>query len=118
MIDLKEEVYEKLAECDIDVVYFYPKNFNELPVVSYYEIENADSGYCESEIISDISFQVDVWAKTAAEVSEICLNVDEKMSEIGFRREFSQEMNGNDVQRKTMRYSAKVNNRTLQMFKK
>ncbi|MBR1737891.1 MAG: hypothetical protein IJ736_12915 [Firmicutes bacterium] len=118
MIDLKKDVYEKLAECGVETVYFFPENFGKLPVISYYELENADSGYCGSEIISDISFQVDVWAKNALRVSEICLSVDEKMSEIGFRRAFAQDLNEDSVCRKTMRYSAKVNNVTLQMYKK
>ena len=51
-------------------------------------------------------------------VSEICMNVDEKMSGIGFRRAFAQDLNEDSVYRKTMRYSAKVNNVTLQMYKK
>ncbi|MBR1444517.1 MAG: hypothetical protein IJ583_13415 [Firmicutes bacterium] len=118
MIDLKRDVYEKLVECGVETVYFYPEDFKNLPVISYYEIENSDSGYCGSEVISDVSFQVDVWAEKALTVSEICMNVDEKMSGIGFRRAFAQDLNEDSVYRKTMRYSAKVNNVTLQMYKK
>lgn len=117
MVNINEEVYQKLTECNADVVYNFPSDFSRLPIISYSETENADSGICEEEIICNVSYQIDVWANDIEDVVRICLQVDEKMKETGFRRAFAQDMSENNIVRKTMRYAAKINTRTMNRYK-
>ena len=117
MIDVKKEIYQKLNEIkEAKVVYFFPDEFNELPIISYYEIENSDSGYCGREVLSDISYQIDVWGR--GNISKLCIEVDKKMAELGFRRSFGQDLSKDGIARRTLRYSARINNKTGYVYKK
>ena len=88
------------------VFFYYPDSFARLPCVSYYEINNspykrADDG----EYLTEINYQIDVWAKKSAEASEIALAVNDAMGLAGFIREFSRDVyQEGAAAHKTMRF--------------
>ena len=116
MIDVSKEVYDKLSEIDAEIVCFFPSEFKKMPIVSYYELSNSDSGYCGREVLSDISYQIDVWDRK--NVNKLCIEVDKKMAELGFRRELCQDLSKDGIIRKMFRYSARINNKTGYVYKK
>jgi hypothetical protein len=69
-----------------DRFYFhYPDNFNTLPCVSYFELNNAGNLFADDvEIGSEIIFQVDVW--NTGSTSSVAQAVDTIMVANGFVR--------------------------------
>jgi hypothetical protein len=117
MFDVKPYIYEKLIEIGVSVTDSYPEKFNEFPLISYIEIESSDKGICGFEVLDKVTVQIDVWVKDSTlELKKLCDKVNDKMYELGFRRIISQDMSGDIVKRKTMRFSAVINTKTNRVY--
>lgn len=67
------------------VQYFYPDDFNKLPIVTYKELDNSISlGGDNQEVASEIIFVLEVWSKSGT--SDIALQVDKTMQSLYFGR--------------------------------
>jgi len=63
----------------------YPPDFTNLPLLSYFEVDNIGNLYADDqEIGSEIVFQVDLWGKTS--LSNYALAVNSAMVTIDFAR--------------------------------
>jgi hypothetical protein len=88
MRDLSPEVKTALEEVCSNVFYFYPDSFESLPAISYYDSGNS----CEDsrDLLTPVSFHVDVWALTVSALKLLVASADTAMRGLGFRRTFSQ----------------------------
>ena len=116
MIDVNKEAEKSLSKVDCEAVYYYPDDFNTLPVISYYQLtERPSFGYDNIEAIQTGTVVVDVWSNKPSEVGAISLQVNDVMVADGWGREFSRDVNpdgkpGEDyVYHKTMRFSKNLN---------
>ena len=89
MKNLKPQILKKLEEIsDTEVSYFYPQKWSELdkkPAISYYEMNNSMSSKADDEeYSSNISIQVDIWAKSSSKCSKLAMEVNEKMEDLEY----------------------------------
>lgn len=85
--------------------FFHPPDFTNLPVLSYFEVDNIGSLYADNqEIGSEIIFQIDLWGKTS--LSNLALGVDSAMTTLDFTRTSAQDLYEQDtkIYHKAMRY--------------
>ncbi|MDD4292166.1 MAG: hypothetical protein PHX51_08060 [Clostridia bacterium] len=83
----------RAAQGSIPVYYAYPQKFTSLPVVSFYELSNSvGSAADDDELMSNISFSVDIWAKTPEETHRIGASVNSAMATLGFVRDGSYDL--------------------------
>ena len=85
----------------------YPDSFADLPRVSFFEANNSPAEFSDDcEYLSELNFQIDVWAEKWDDVYDIAIDVDDAMSGIGFTREFSADVpdDQSNIKHKTMRY--------------
>lgn len=83
----------------------YPPAFTNLPLLSYFEIDNIGNLYADDqEIGSEITFQIDLWGKES--LSAYSLAVDTVMTGIDFTRVTAQDLFEKDsrIFHKVMRY--------------
>lgn len=83
----------------------YPPAFTNLPLLSYFEIDNIGNLYADDqEIGSEITFQIDLWGKTS--LSAYALAVDTAMIGINFTRMSSRDLFEKDtlIFHKSMRF--------------
>lgn len=111
MINLKPQILKKLKEIsNVEVSYFYPQKWSELDkktAISYYEMDNSMSSKADDEeYSSNISIQVDIWAKSSSKCSELAIKVNEKMVELEFERTLAMDLFEQEtgIYRKTMRF--------------
>ena len=87
MRDLSPEVKAALETAlPGNVYYFYPHSFSSLPVISYYDQNNA--GEDGRDLLTKVAFQVDIWAKTIPQLKPLIAQTDAAMRGLGFRRSF------------------------------
>lgn len=112
MYDVKPEINTLLESIPgVTVSDAYPKDFTKLPHISFYEIDNSDPLKLRQEYLTDISIQIDIWHNRST--GSIAQQVDEKMSSIGFRRQFMADVpDPSGIKHKTMRYRGIVDTRT------
>jgi hypothetical protein len=92
LINLKPKL-KTLLEQAAPAFFYYPKNFNKLPCISYYEAFNAPAHKADdSEYLSEVSYVIDIWTDTSAEGSQLADKVNELLTNEGFGREFSQDV--------------------------
>lgn len=94
----------------VKVVAYYPRELNELPVVSYYEI-TSPTGFCadNAEWAQRSYVAIDVWARSIYDSGEIAIKVDEIMQADGWYRETSRDMPPEDgAYRKNMRFYKQI----------
>ena len=108
MINLKPHILKKLEEIsNIEVFYFYPQNWADLPAVSYYEMDNSTASKADDEeYSSNITIQRDILAKSTSECSKIAIQVNEKMQELEFERTLALDLfeDATKIYHKTMRF--------------
>jgi hypothetical protein len=108
MIDLHPEVITALQTTCSLVYRFYPNSFTNTPMLSFYQ--NGNSSEDNSDLLTKVAFQVDVWTKTIAELDSLVKNVDGAMRGLGFRRSLSQEIpDPSGLRRQTMRFEGTFN---------
>ena len=109
MINIKPLILAELEKLNVPVFFFHPSDWSTLPCITYYEASN--TSYIrtdDQEQLSEINIQIDIWSETPSKNSELALQVDEKMSSIGFVRQFSGDLINDNIHHKTMRYRAIV----------
>ncbi|MCY9513314.1 hypothetical protein [Paenibacillus apiarius] len=112
MYDVKPEINTLLESISgVTVSDAYPKDFNKLPHISFYEITNSDYYSVGPEYLTDISIQVDIWHNRST--GGLATAVTEKMNSIGFRRKLMADVpDPAGVKHKTMRFRGVVDKRT------
>ena len=111
MIDVNLEAEKALVQTGYTVVYSYPDNFNDLPVISFYTLTESGSFACDnSEAIQEGCVQVDIWADEPQDCGDIALKVNEVMNANGWVREMSRDVPNPDsrVIHKTARFSKEI----------
>ena len=108
MIDIIPTIANMLA--DIGTVELqFPDTTADFPVITLSEIANqSDTVLHGAERLSVITVQIDVWDKAAAVVADMSAQISAVMVSKGFRRIFGQMMPDGELQRKCMRFSAKI----------
>lgn len=110
MIDIIPTIADMLA--DIGTVELqFPDATADFPVITLSEIANqSDTILHGAERLSVITVQIDVWDKadTPAVVADMSARISAVMVSKGFRRIFGQMMPDGELQRKCMRFSAKI----------
>lgn len=111
MKNLKPQILKKLEEIsNVEVSYFYPQKWSELdkkPAISYYEMDNSMSSKADDdEYSSNISIQVDIWAKSSSKCSKLAIEVNEKMEDLEFERTLAMDLFEQEtkIYHKTMRF--------------
>jgi hypothetical protein len=116
MYDVKPQINSLLSTIQgVGVSDAYPKSFNVLPQISFYEIANTDPLQLPKEYLSDISIQIDVWHNRST--GALAKQVDDKMKSIGFVRKFAADVpDPSGIKHKTMRYRGVVDKRNLFVY--
>lgn len=111
MVDVNRIVREILSGIDgVKVTYYHPDKFNELPVLSYYELTTT-TGMCydNAERAQRSNVAIDVWAKCTADCARIAIEVDASMQKSGWYREFSRDLPPEDnIYHKSMRFYKQI----------
>ena len=108
MVDVNAETEKTLSKLDCEAVYYYPDDFNKLPLVSYYQLtERPSFGYDNIEAIQKGTVVVDIWGNNPSEIGKISLQVNDIMTADGWGREFSADIppRAGETFHKTMRFS-------------
>lgn len=115
MYDVKPAIYSLLSSIPgVTVSDAYPDDWGKLPHISFYEAGNSDPLGVSGQPKSDISIQIDVWAKTST--GALAAQVDTTMNSIGFRRTFASDVpDASGIKHKTMRYRGVVDVRFLRV---
>lgn len=116
MINIKPQILNLLKETGTEVTYFFPQSFAKVPIISYYELSNRTLVKSDGvEYSSEIHIEVDVWAKSSSEVSDIAIKVDDLMLSKGFYRAMAMDLYDQEtkIHHKTMRYRGVVNDKTF-----
>lgn len=100
------QTYSALSTLQGQKFYFhYPPDFLNLPVGSYFEVDNFGNLFADDqEIGSEITFQIDLWGKTS--LTSYALAVDAVMTGLDFVRITSQDLFETDtkIMHKSLRY--------------
>ena len=106
MIDVNAEAEKTLSVLGCKITYYYPENFNDLPVVSFYNLtETPDFSSDNEEDIQSGCVVVDIWADDPSQCGEIGLQVNDVMTADNWCREFSKDLpRDGDIYHRTMRF--------------
>lgn len=118
MYDIKPKINELLEEIvgENSVSDSYPDDFNNLPHISFYELNNSDVYKINEELYTEVVIQIDIWHNRST--GALAQQVNEKMNSIGLRREFMRDMpDPSGIKHKTMRFKGKINTRNLLVYK-
>ncbi len=108
MTDVNAEAEKTLSKLDYTVEYYYPKKFNDLPVISFYNLtENPDFSADNNEVVQSGCVVVDIWADEPSDCGKIAVEVNDVMTADNWSREFSRDLppDNSGVHHKTMRFS-------------
>lgn len=121
MIDARGQIRELLESIDHDGLKMkmsYPKSIGDVPLITFIQIVNTGTGM--HSVVDNLGFQIDVWATTRDECIDIMLKVDDKMTDLGFNRDYESpdgdSYDASEYYRKTLRYSSKVDTRTNRLI--
>ncbi len=107
MLDINIEAEKALSELECRVVYQYPGQFTDVPVVSYYNItEKCGFSADNIECIQDGHVQVDVWCETGMECGKLSVKINDVMTRNGWVREMSRDVpeKNEKIYHRTMRF--------------
>ena len=109
MVYVAMEAQKDLEETGYKIAYAYPKSFNELPVVSYYTINDTPVQAFDKEFAQQASIQVDVWTHEDSEPlsGEMCTVINSTLRQKGWIREYSSDVPDSEsyIHHHTMRFS-------------
>ena len=108
MIDIKPFIAEQLSQVAA-VELSYNGNFRTLPLIVMTETGNeAEIVIQNTDCVSRITIQLDIYAETAAETERIAADVNSAMTSKGFRRSFSEAVYDEDKPRRCMRFTCGI----------
>lgn len=124
MNSLAAQIYDVLKTVSgvSQVSFFYPQQWVDLPAVTFYEQNNSESARVDNghEFLTDLTYQIDIWAKTPEECLEIATEINEKLRELGFKREFAADLYVNSenggIHHKTLRFGCKYQGDTEKIY--
>lgn len=117
MINLNPFIYKKLKELGVKVIKNYPKAKSDFPCIVYKEIINTPAFKVNGvEVISDISYQFDIYSVNDTEIKMLADNLDLMISSLGFNRRFNESMDTESYFRRTLRYAGKIDIRNNLVF--
>lgn len=107
MIDVNAEAKKTLSALNCKITYYYPENFNKLPIVSFYNLTEKPDFSCDNEeAIQGGTVIIDIWADKPSECGEIGIKVNKIMTADNWNREFSMDIKPEGgVYHRTMRFS-------------
>ncbi len=109
MLDINEELEKSLEGLGCTLVYRQPEGFNDLPVVSYYNLtESGSFAYDNEEQMQDGTVVLDIWASVPKECAKIALEINGLMLDDGWIRQFSMDIPkqpGERAYHRTMKYT-------------
>lgn len=112
MVSLSEQIYGILKTLSgaKQVSFFYAQSWENLPAITFYEQNNSEDVRVDNghEFLTRVAYQIDIWAKTPEENLKIAEQVNDKLREIGLKREFSADLYNAGIHHKTMRFGGKV----------
>lgn len=89
MVDLKPGVFSALSAVlpPGQVFYAVPEDNAKTPCVSYFEQQNAPDAFGDDGVYAEaVTFVVDVWGDTSAEITPIAQQIDAALFQLGFER--------------------------------
>ncbi|MBQ2669866.1 MAG: hypothetical protein IJG06_03805 [Clostridia bacterium] len=94
----------------VKVTFYHPDEFNEMPVVSYYELTTPTGFSYDNAERAQVSYMsIDVWHTGGGPCSRLAIEVDALMQNAGWTREFSRDMPPEEgVYHKAMRYKKQL----------
>lgn len=107
MIDFCANVKTALEAACPNVFYFKPDGFEALPAVSYRDSGNSCGD--SDDLLTNLSFEVSTFAKTAAECHSTAVLADTAMRTLGFRRASSSAVVSGGIKRQIMTYEGVYN---------
>ncbi|MEK5038976.1 hypothetical protein [Sporosarcina sp. FSL K6-3457] len=112
MYDAKPEIFSLLTSISgVSVSDQFPAGPGQTPHITFKEADNSNYRKMRVELQTEIIILIDVWHTKST--GAIASAVDEKMSGIGFSRQFASDLNDpSGMKRKTMRYRGIVDKRT------
>ncbi|MDD3840761.1 MAG: hypothetical protein PHP06_09365 [Clostridia bacterium] len=116
MYDIKPTINKLLEEIvgEDKVSDAYPEDFTNPPYISFYEQSNKDYYKIGNEPLTEIVIQIDIWHNRST--GALAQQVNNKMSSIGFKREFTRDIPDPNIKHKTMRYKGIVDKRNLLVY--
>ena len=104
MINVKDQVYEKLLEVTENVSDLYPNDWANFPAIQYTEEDNSViTKTDEQEQLANLRYHIDIW--DSGSTSQTALAVDAAISALGLTRTFCQDIaDPTGLRHKTMRY--------------
>lgn len=118
MYDVKPDVSAELNSIPgVTVADVRPANWNALPYIFYYEVENNNPLLISGSPLSDVTLQIEIWSEGST--SALAMQVDQLLTGMGFRRQFSADVpDSADVRHKTMRFQGIVDARNHRVSSK
>ena len=94
----------------------FPKTVSDGEMFTFFELLNTQL----SDVVDEIAFQVDCWAYDMETLTEMSQKVSDKLTAVGFRRQFSSPdifpLDSGEYFRKTFRFGRKVDTRTNRLI--
>lgn len=120
MVDAREQIKDILASVTLSkpftVKMQFPKTVSDGEMFTFHELINAQI----SDVVDEIAFQVDCWAYDMETLTEMSREASEKLTAVGFKRQFSSaDIFPTDIGgyfRKTFRFGRKVDTRTNRLI--
>lgn len=112
MIDTNKEIQKCLSLIPQVNIYFYsPPKRTHLPAITYFESSCTEGFKADNAEWAQKSVaQIDVWADTPKEASELAILVNAVMQNGNWQREFSRDLpRDENVYRKNMRFVKNIN---------
>lgn len=108
MLDIKPFIAEKL-EGAARIELSFSDNEKTPPLICLSETENSSEIVINGEDrVSKITVQLDIYARTAGELEQLAAEVNRSLLTAGLTRSFAETIYGEDLPRKKMRYSCRV----------
>ncbi len=106
MVDINKEAEQVLIQLPYNLSFFYPEEWNEFPMISFYDINT--NGSFDSDNQKDMlkgHINVDVWTTAAAEGGRIAGEITKLMENDGWWCELNRSVDKSDgVYHRTMRF--------------
>lgn len=103
MINVKDQIYEKLRGVCDNTSDIYPQATNTFPAIQYTEEANNVYEKTDKEELSYIRYRIDIW--NTGSTSQLALDVDDAISELGLVRTSCQDVaDPRGLRQKQMRY--------------
>ena len=89
MNTLNQTVRALLESAGVRVMYFYPADWSQLPVICWRESGSREYAQADGrEYLTELEYTVDVWDRSPARCAELAGRVHEALASVRLRRDF------------------------------